>query len=104
MFGRHELSPEHLFVKTFATRTASGTDRVSDALLGEAGLGGAVQLLVLGLAVARLGGIALALLHEARHCRTSEFLVRRHALAGIVGESRCREASDKKRKESRFHE
>src|SRR5262245_19656668 len=64
-------------------QVASGAaDRVGDALLGEARLGGAGQLLLLGLGVARRLGILLALRQEAFWGGAGELLLVGLRLAG----------------------
>src|ERR1022692_305600 len=55
-------------------RKVLGSDRVSDALLGETILGGAGELFFRRRLVACRLGIGFALLHEARHCGASKLL------------------------------
>jgi hypothetical protein len=65
-------------------------DRVTDAFVGEAGLGRSRELLLGRRGLASLCGVGLAFLHEAGQCSPRKFLVNGLALAGrLSSEGAC---------------
>src|SRR5262249_60918725 len=80
------------------TLMKSGPDRVGHALLGEACLGSACELLLGSRRIARLLRVALALLHEAVERRTGELFLSRLRLAGWILRKRTSDGTTRESK------